>query len=91
VRVTPSGGADRIEGCASDVAGRTYLRVRVRAAAQDGEANAALEKLIAKALGVARSKVKVARGARARMKAIEVEGVSEAAIAAFLSRHTEKA
>ncbi|MBI3440146.1 MAG: DUF167 domain-containing protein [Proteobacteria bacterium] len=83
--MTPSGGADRIDGCATDDAGQTYLKARVRAAPEDGKANAALEALLAKALGVAKSKVKVARGATARLKAVEIEGVSDTEIAAFLA------
>ena len=47
--------------------------------------------MLAKAFGVAKSKVKVARGATARLKAVEIEGVSDADIAAFLERHEEKA
>ena len=85
MRLTPSGGADKIDGRAIDAAGRTYLKARVRAAPEDGKANAALEALLAKALGVAKSKVKVARGATARLKTVEVEGVSDAEIAAFLA------
>jgi uncharacterized protein YggU (UPF0235/DUF167 family) len=91
VRLTPSGGADRIDGCASDDAGRSYLKARVRAAPEDGKANAALEAMLAKAFGVAKSKVKVARGTTARLKSVEIEGVSDADIAAFLARHKEKA
>jgi len=91
VRLTPSGGADRIDGCASDDAGRVYLKARVRAAPEDGKANAALEAMLAKAFGVAKSKVKVARGTTARLKSVEIEGVSDADIAAFLARHKEKA
>ena len=91
MRLTPSGGADRIDGCATDDAGRVHLKVRVRAAPEDGKANAALEALLAKALGVAKSNVKVARGAAARLKTVEVAGVSESEIASFLARHTEKA
>ena len=91
MRLTPSGGADRIDGCATDDAGRTYLKARVRAAPEDGKANAALEALLAKAFGVAKSKVSVARGATARLKAVEIDGVSEAEIAAFLARTMEKA
>ena len=85
MRLTPSGGADRIDGCATDDASRTYLKARVRAAPEDGKANVALEALLAKALGVAKSKVKVARGATARLKTVEIEGVSDAEIAAFLA------
>ena len=89
MRLTPSGGADRIDGCATDDAGRTYLKARVRAAPEDGKANAALEALLAKAFGVARGKVRIARGATARLKAVEIEGVSEGEIAAFLARTME--
>jgi uncharacterized protein YggU (UPF0235/DUF167 family) len=89
VRLTPSGGADRIDGRARDDAGRAFLKVRVRAAPEDGKANAALEALLAKALGVAKSKVKVARGATARLKTVEIDGVSEAEIAAFLAQYGE--
>ena len=91
MRLTPSGGADRIDGCARDAAGRTYLKARVRAAPEDGKANAALETLLAKSIGVAKSQVKVARGASARLKSVSIEGVSEAEIAAFLARFMEKA
>lgn len=91
MRLTPSGGADRIDGCATDDAGRTFLKARVRAAPEDGKANAALEALLAKAFGVAKSKVSVARGETARLKAVEIDGVSEAEIAAFLARTMEKA
>jgi uncharacterized protein YggU (UPF0235/DUF167 family) len=86
VRLTPAGGADRIDGAARDGDGRLYLKVRVRAAPEDGKANAALEGLIAKALGVAKSKICVARGCTARMKTLEIDGVSEEKIAAFVTR-----
>lgn len=89
VRLTPSGGADRIDGKAIDEAGLPYLKARVRAAPEKGEANAALEKLLAKALGVPKSNVQVARGATARVKTVEIEGVSEAELGAFLASCTE--
>ena len=91
MRLTPSGGADAIDGCATDAAGRLYLQARVRAPPEAGQANAALEALLAKAFGVAKSKVKVARGATARLKSVAIEGVSQAEIAAFLARFMEKA
>lgn len=83
VRLTPAGGADRIDGAARDDKG-AYLKVRVRAAPEKGEANAALEAMLAKALGVAKTKVSVARGTTSRMKIVEIEGVSEADVAALL-------
>jgi uncharacterized protein len=81
VRLTPSGGADRIDGLATDDGGRTYLKVRVRAAPEDGLANAALEALIAKALKLPKSAVKVTRGGKSRLKTIEVSGDSEELLA----------
>jgi uncharacterized protein YggU (UPF0235/DUF167 family) len=90
VRLTPSGGADRIDGLAKDANGETYLKARVCAAPEKGEANASLEKLLAKAFRVAKSSVKVARGTTARLKTVEIEGVSDAELAVFLKRYAEK-
>lgn len=91
VRLTPAGGADRIDGRARDGEGQVYLRARVRAAPENNEANRALEALIAKAFDVAKGKVSVTRGATARLKTIEIEGASDAEIAAFVDRFEEKA
>ncbi|MBY0569184.1 MAG: DUF167 family protein [Hyphomonadaceae bacterium] len=85
VRLTPSGGADRIDGRALGADGKPYLKARVRAAPENNEANRALEALIAKAFGVAKGKVSVSRGQTARLKTLEIEGVSDAEIAAFIA------
>jgi uncharacterized protein YggU (UPF0235/DUF167 family) len=50
------------------------LKVRVRAAASEGEANAALMKLIAKSLGVAVRDVSLVAGASARLKHLRING-----------------
>lgn len=63
----------------------------MRAAPENNEANRALEALIAKAFGTAKGKVSVARGATARLKTIEIEGASEAEVAAFIAQFEEKA
>jgi uncharacterized protein len=89
VRLTPSGGADRIDGRAADETG-AYLKARVRAAPENNEANRALEVLIAKAFGVAKSRVSVSRGQTARLKVLEIDGASDAEIAAFVARYEEK-
>jgi uncharacterized protein YggU (UPF0235/DUF167 family) len=90
VRLTPSGGADRIDGRAASADGQPYLKARVRAAPEDNAANRALEALIAKAFGVAKGKIKVARGATARLKSLEIDGAGAAEIAAFIARFEEK-
>lgn len=74
VRLTPAGGADALDGLGEDSSGQTFLKARVRAAPEDGKANAALEALIAKALGAAKSAVSVSRGAKSRLKTIDVSG-----------------
>jgi uncharacterized protein len=86
VRLTPRGGADRIEGWGRDDAGRLFLKARVRAAPVEGEANAALEALLAKALGIARSRVSVARGTTQRLKTVEIEGLDAAALETAFGR-----
>ena len=53
VRLTPKGGSDAIDGIETMADGRAVLKARVRAAPSDGEANAALVKLVARTLGVA--------------------------------------
>jgi hypothetical protein len=77
VRLTPRGGRDAVEGWATDEAGRPYLKARVSAAPTEGEANAALLKLMAKALGVPKSKVTLAAGATARVKTLLIDGLDQ--------------
>jgi uncharacterized protein len=71
VRLTPRAGRDAIQGWDGD-----ELRVRVARPPVDGRANAALIKLLAKALGVAPSRCEIVSGATARTKVIEIEGIS---------------
>jgi uncharacterized protein (TIGR00251 family) len=52
------------------------LRVSVAAAPVEGQANAALCKLIAKRTGIARGRVSVVSGERSREKVVRVEGVT---------------
>ena len=82
VKLTPRAGADRVDGWGVDVSGRPVLLARVRAAPVEGEANAALEKLLARALGVPASRVSVARGGQSRLKAVEIDGLAPADIEA---------
>ena len=74
VRVTPRGGRDQIDGVEQLADGRDVLKVRVRAIAEGGEANQAVIALLAKALGVSRSHVRLAAGITSRLKQIDVSG-----------------
>jgi len=68
VRVTPRAARDAVEGF--DAAGA--VRVRVTAAPADGAANAAVAKLLAKALGLPSRDVVLVSGATARQKLFDV-------------------
>ncbi|HEX9323341.1 MAG TPA: DUF167 family protein [Xanthobacteraceae bacterium] len=85
VRLTPKGGRDAIDGVGMLADGRNVLRARVRAAASEGEANAALLRLLAKKLGLAARDVRLEAGAGARLKRIRIDGEGTA-LAARLDR-----
>jgi uncharacterized protein (TIGR00251 family) len=85
VRVTPKGGRDAIDGIAALADGMNVLKVRVRAAASEGEANAALLRVLAGALGVPGRAVSLVAGGRGRVKRLRVAG-DGAGLAAALER-----
>ncbi len=58
------------------------LAVRVSARPAEGEANKAVEALLAKAFGVPKGRVAIVRGERGREKTVRVEGDPEALAAA---------
>ncbi|MDQ8030018.1 MAG: DUF167 domain-containing protein, partial [Brevundimonas sp.] len=76
IRLTPGASSDRIDGWDVDPDGRPILKVRVRARPIEGEANAALLKLIAKTLNLPKSAVSLERGGQSRVKRIAVDGLS---------------
>lgn len=77
VRLTPRGGRDAAEGWARDEKGAPYLKARVAAPPVEGAANAALEKMIAKALRVGRGAVRIVAGEQSRLKVLEIDGISQ--------------
>ncbi|PTW51220.1 MULTISPECIES: DUF167 domain-containing protein [Rhodovulum] len=66
VRVTPRASRDRI------LAEEGQIRVYVTVVPEDGKANAAVTKLLAKALGVPKSRLDLVRGQTARDKVFRV-------------------
>ena len=73
VRVKPRAKEERIEGLSPD----GTLVVRVAAPPERGKANERLVRMLAEALGVARSDVRVVAGHKSRDKVVEVEGVGK--------------
>jgi hypothetical protein len=74
LRVTPRGGRDDIDGIETLANGRSVVKVRVRALAEGGEANRAVTELLARALGVSKTSVRLLSGATSRTKQMAVEG-----------------
>jgi len=83
VRLTPKGGRDAVDGIEELADGRAVLKARVRAAPREGEANAALVKLIARTLGVAPRDVAIVAGETARIKRLKICGSAPALAAAL--------
>lgn len=65
------------------------LGVRVKQAAVDGQANAAILAVVARTLGVASWQVTLQGGATDRRKLLRVGGLAPAAVADVLARHLE--
>ena len=74
VRATPRGGRNAIDGSETLADGRAVLKVRVRSAPEDGAANEAVRRVLAKALGRPASAVSLTAGATARLKTLRVDG-----------------
>ncbi|MGO8954109.1 MAG: DUF167 family protein [Rhodomicrobium sp.] len=76
VRLTPKSGAEKIAGV--ELHGeKPVLKAHVTAPPEDGKANAALILLIARWLGVPKSKVTMAAGQKSRLKSVSVAGDAE--------------
>ena len=74
VRLQPKASRDEIVGVVPGAGGTAHLKVKVTAAPESGKANAALEKLLAKAWRVAPSSVTVVAGGKSREKSVLVAG-----------------
>ena len=73
VRVSPKSTREGVEGLVETAQGAA-LTVRVRAVAEKGEANRAVEKVIAVWIGVAKGSVAVAAGGKSRVKTVQIAG-----------------
>ena len=74
VRLTPKGGRDQIEGVKVDPSGKPVLTVRVSTPPVDGAANKALLKLLAKTVGIPKSRIRFISGETSRIKRLMLEG-----------------
>lgn len=81
VKVVPGSSRSRIDGWLGGV-----LKVRVTAPPEHGKANAAVEALIADALGIPAAHARVVSGTASPRKIVEVTGLSEDDVRARLAR-----
>ena len=70
--VTPGGSRDALAGLAED-----RLRIRLRAKAVEGRANAALTEFLAACLGLRPRQVAILSGEKSRKKTLRIEAESE--------------
>ena len=76
VRLTPKSSVEGVEGVTPSAEGQA-LAARVRAVPAEGEANAAVEKLIARWLDVPKSTVRVTAGGKSRIKSLTISGETD--------------
>ncbi|MEX0628682.1 MAG: DUF167 family protein, partial [Cucumibacter sp.] len=81
LRVTPNAGRDTILGVEQRDE-TSVLRVKVAAPPDKGRANKAVIALLAKALNVPKSSIRIASGAAARDMIVHIEGAPKRLIAA---------
>jgi uncharacterized protein YggU (UPF0235/DUF167 family) len=84
LRLTPKSSREALDGPEIRDDGACVLKARVRAAPEDGKANAALIALLAKQLKIPASRITLASGATSRQKTLFVEG-DAAALASRLA------
>jgi hypothetical protein len=80
VRVQPRASRDAIAGEREGA-----LALRLTAPPVEGQANAALARLLGKTLGVPPSAVRLVRGASGRDKLVRIEGATASAVRALLA------
>ena len=69
MRVIPNARKNEVVACTED-----EIRLKVKAPAVDGKANAALIEYLAELMEVPRSKIRLKAGEKARTKIIEIDG-----------------
>ncbi|MEX6633298.1 DUF167 family protein [Hyphococcus lacteus] len=83
VRASPGAKINAITGLWTSADGNPRLAIRVSAPPDKGKANAAILKLLAKALGLPKSALTVAAGETSRLKTIEIAGSDQSLVPAL--------
>ena len=70
LRVTPNSSHNSVVGEVSD-----EIRIKIRAPAVAGKANAALIEYLAELTGIAKPRIEIKAGARTRIKLVQFDGI----------------
>lgn len=81
IKVVPGSSRDCIAGWLGDA-----LKVKVKAPPEAGKANVAVEKVLAKTLGLPKGAVQIISGTSSSRKIVEIDGLSEEELARRLVR-----
>jgi uncharacterized protein YggU (UPF0235/DUF167 family) len=83
IRLTPNARTEGFGGTFEDAEGKTWLKASVRAVPEDGKANDALVRILAKRTGIAKSRWQLVQGHTSRMKILEAGDASSEAVLAL--------
>jgi uncharacterized protein (TIGR00251 family) len=78
VKVSPRASRQGIEGLIRDENGAKFLKIAVNAPPEDGKANREVLALLAKTIGIAKSRLSLVSGETARKKVLRLEAVDAA-------------
>ncbi len=81
-RVTPNARKNQILSYHEDEG----LKVKIKSPPLDGKANQELLKYLAKLLGIARRDIILVQGEKARIKRVEIQGLSPEKVASFFRK-----
>ena len=76
VRLTPKSSCDAVEGIEATADGPA-LKARVRDISENGEANAAVEALVAAWNGIPKGRVSMVAGHKSRVKTLQFDGAKD--------------
>ena len=77
VRLTPNARDNSVGGTLADESAVQWLRASVRAAPEKGKANRAIIELLAKQLGIAKTRITLSSGPTGRAKKLVIANISQ--------------
>ena len=85
IRVQPGAKSNEVVGWMADAHGGRVLKIRLRAPAVEGKANAALLDFLAETLGVRSRQIVLERGDKSREKVVRLEGLTEEQVSKIIN------